>query len=221
MSRVAELRSVLADIRLSHSVFALPFAAIGLAIGTRGRPPGWELAGLVLLAMVLARSAAMAFNRLADHRFDATNPRTRGRALPAGRVRRGTMLAFLVACSAGFVLVASRFGTACLLLSPVVLAALFGYSLTKRFTMLAHAFVGFALALSPPAAYLAARALLEGREHARVVLRRREHLVAGPQIDAELERLQALRRVARERDLLGVDAPVSRDALAHLLAPGL
>ncbi len=161
MSRAAELRSVLADIRLSHSIFALPFAAIGLAIGTRGRAPGWELAGLVLLAMVLARSAAMAFNRLADHRYDATNPRTRGRALPAGRVRRGTMLAFLVACSAGFVLVAARFGTACLVLSPLVLAALFGYSLTKRFTMLAHAFVGFALALSPPAAYLAARGTVD------------------------------------------------------------
>jgi len=154
---LASCRNIFADIRLSHSVFALPFAAIGLLIGTRGRAPSLEFTGLIVLAMVLARSAAMAFNRLADHRFDATNPRTQGRALPSGRVSRGAMIAFLVICSVGFVAVASRFGVVCLALSPLVLLALFAYSLTKRFTLLAHGFVGFALALSPPAAYLAAR----------------------------------------------------------------
>ena len=152
-----ELGSILSDIKLSHSVFALPFALIGLLVGNRGRLPDVPTAAFLLLAMVLARSAAMAFNRLADHRFDETNPRTQQRALPAGRVSRQTMTVFLVACSVGFMLVASWFGTLCLLLSPLVLAALFGYSLTKRFTALAHAFVGFALALSPPAAYLAVR----------------------------------------------------------------
>lgn len=157
MSILASCRSIFSDIRLSHSVFALPFAAIGLLIGTRGRAPTLAFASLVVLAMVLARSAAMAFNRLADHRFDETNPRTSSRALPSGRVSRGTMISFLVVCSVGFVWVASRFGTTCLILSPLVLIALFVYSLTKRFTMFAHGFVGFALALSPPAAYLAAR----------------------------------------------------------------
>jgi 4-hydroxybenzoate polyprenyltransferase len=161
VSGLASLRSIFADIRLSHSIFALPFAAIGLLIGTRGRAPSLAFIGLVALAMVLARSAAMAFNRLADHRFDGTNPRTRERALPAGRVSRRAMIAFLALCSVGFVLVASRFGSACLALSPLVLAALFTYSLTKRFTMFAHAFVGFALALSPPAAYLAARGTVD------------------------------------------------------------
>ena len=151
------LSAIFADIKLSHSVFALPFALIGLVVGTRGRWPDAAFLGWVLAAMVLARSAAMGFNRLADRRFDATNPRTRGRALPAGRVSPRAMTAFVVACSAGFVAVAGRFGTACLVLAPLVLVVLFAYSLTKRFTALAHAFVGLALALSPPAAYLAAR----------------------------------------------------------------
>jgi 4-hydroxybenzoate polyprenyltransferase len=161
VSGLSSCRSIFADIRLSHSVFALPFAAIGLLIGTRGRPPGLGFSALVVLAMVLARSAAMAFNRLADHRFDETNPRTEGRALPSGRVSRGAMITFLIVCSGGFILVASRFGTLCLALSPLVLVALFAYSLTKRFTILAHGFVGFALALSPPAAYLAARGSID------------------------------------------------------------
>lgn len=161
MSGISSLGTIFADIRLSHSVFALPFAAIGLLIGTRGRAPGLAFTALVILAMVLARSAAMAFNRLVDHRYDETNPRTQERALPSGRVSRRAMIAFLVICSASFMLVASRFGTTCFVLSPLVLVALFAYSLTKRFTMLAHAFVGFALALSPPAAYLAARGTVD------------------------------------------------------------
>jgi 4-hydroxybenzoate polyprenyltransferase len=157
---LASCQNIFADIRLSHSVFALPFAGIGLLMGTRGRAPSLEFTGFIVLAMVLARSAAMAFNRLADHRFDATNPRTQGRALPSGRVSRGAMITFLAICSLGFVAVASWFGHLCLILSPLVLLALFTYSLTKRFTILAHGFVGFALALSPPAAYLAARGSL-------------------------------------------------------------
>ncbi len=161
MNRLTSLSSILADIRLSHSIFALPFAAIGLTIGARAQWPGWAFCGFIVLAMVSARSAAMAFNRLVDHRFDETNPRTQGRALPSGRVSRRAMVSFLVACSAVFLASASWFGTMCFVLSPLVLLALFGYSLTKRFTMWAHAFVGFALALSPPAAYLAARGTVD------------------------------------------------------------
>lgn len=155
------LTAIVRDIKLSHSVFALPFAALGLLWGTRGQVPSLELVLRIIAAMVLARSAAMAFNRLADHRFDATNPRTRGRALPAGDVSRATMTTFLVVCSVGFIAVAASFGSLCLWLSPLVLAVLFGYSLTKRVTQWAHVFVGLALALSPPAAYLAARGTIE------------------------------------------------------------
>lgn len=157
MSTSRALPAILADIKLSHSVFALPFAVIGLVLGTRGEVPSLALSGKVLLAMILARSAAMGFNRLADQRYDRTNPRTRGRALPSGRIRPAAMIAFVAACSLAFMAVAGWLSTTCLLLSPAVLAVLFFYSLTKRFTPLAHAFVGLALALAPPAAYLAAR----------------------------------------------------------------
>lgn len=157
----AALVAIVRDIKLSHSVFALPFAALGLLWGTRGEPPSLSLVLRIVAAMVFARSAAMAFNRLADHRFDATNPRTAERALPAGRVSRASMSMFVVVCSIGFVALASTFGRLCLWLSPVVLAVLFGYSLTKRVTRWAHLFVGLALALSPPAAYLAARGAIE------------------------------------------------------------
>lgn len=153
--------AILGDIKLSHSVFALPFAAIGLLVGTGQQLPSALLALQIVAAMILARCAAMGFNRLADARFDATNPRTRGRALPSGRVSRGAMTTFVVITSAGFIAVAGSLSTICLVLSPLVLAVLFFYSLTKRFTPWAHLFVGLALGLSPPAAYLAARGAVE------------------------------------------------------------
>ncbi len=158
----AALTGILADIKIAHSIFALPFAAIGLLVGTRGQPPGWRLSLAVLAAMILARSAAMGFNRLVDHRFDGSNPRTSQRALPSGRVSRAAMTAFVVTCSVGFLLVAGSLGQLCLALSPLVLAVLFAYSLAKRVTSLAHGVLGFALALAPPAAYLAARGSIEG-----------------------------------------------------------
>jgi len=153
---------ILADIKIAHSIFALPFAAIGLLVGTRGQPPGWELSLAVLAAMILARSAAMGFNRLVDHHFDVSNPRTSQRALPSGRVSRRAMTAFVLSCSVGFVLVAGSLSQLCLILSPFVLAVLFAYSLAKRVTTLAHGVLGFALALAPPAAYLAARGSVDG-----------------------------------------------------------
>ncbi|HEX5008996.1 MAG TPA: UbiA-like polyprenyltransferase [Planctomycetota bacterium] len=155
------LRRILADIKLAHSVFALPFALLGLLLGLHGRPPTLRLALQVLAAMVLARSAAMGWNRLADRRFDASNPRTAARALPAGAVSPRAMALFVLACAAGFVAVAASISRLCLLLAPLVLAVLWLYSLTKRFTALAHLFVGLALALSPPAAYVAARGSID------------------------------------------------------------
>jgi 4-hydroxybenzoate polyprenyltransferase len=155
------LREILADIKLAHSVFALPFAFIGLVIGTRGQLPDSWLLAKVVGAMVLARSAAMGWNRVADRRLDSTNPRTQGRALPSGRVSTRSMAAFVIVTSAGFVAIAASINPLCLWLSPIVLAVLFVYSLSKRFTDLAHVFVGLALALSPPAAYVAARGSID------------------------------------------------------------
>ncbi len=120
---MSSLPAILRDIKLSHSVFALPFAVIGLLVGTEGQAPGLPLVLAVVAAMVLARSAAMAFNRLVDHRFDATNPRTQGRALPAGQVSRRAMTVFLVLCSAGFIAVAAMLSPACGWLAPYSLAA--------------------------------------------------------------------------------------------------
>ncbi|RKY21387.1 MAG: 4-hydroxybenzoate octaprenyltransferase [Planctomycetota bacterium] len=151
------LATILADIKLAHSVFALPFAAIGLLLGTRGQLPGLLLCAKIVAAMVLARSAAMAFNRLADARFDRSNPRTMGRALPSGRLTRRSMVLFFWVCALGFVAVAGTLGVACLALSPLVLVVLCSYSLAKRYTSLAHVSLGLALALAPPGAYLAAR----------------------------------------------------------------
>ena len=161
MSALAPLRAIVSDIKLAHSVFALPFALVGLLFGTRGRWPEPLLLAKVVAALVLARSAAMGWNRLLDRRLDATNPRTAGRALPAGRLQPAAMAAFVAVCSLLFVAVAGSLGRLCLLLSPAVLAVLLGYSFAKRLTDLSHLLLGLALALAPPAAYLAARGAVE------------------------------------------------------------
>lgn len=152
-----QLGVILGDIKLAHSIFALPFAVIGLLFGTRGEAPSLRLALQILIAMIFARSAAMAFNRLADRRFDASNPRTQQRSLPSGRVTPGAMRAFLAVCVLGFLATAASLSTLCLALAPLVLVALFAYSLAKRVTAWAHMALGFALALAPLGAYLAAR----------------------------------------------------------------
>ena len=143
-------------VKLSHSVFALPFAlaSAGLAAagsgGTRARTIFW-----IVAAMVGARSAAMGFNRLADQQIDARNPRTAARELPAGRMSRGEVWAF-VGLSAGLlVLAAWQLNPLCLALSPVALAVVFGYSYTKRFTALSHVVLGLALAIAPMGAWIA------------------------------------------------------------------
>ena len=150
------------DIKLAHTVFALPFAVLGayLAAGSAGRlVRGWEFA-LVLAAMVFARTMAMAVNRWADAAYDAANPRTRERAIPSGRVSRRFVLGVAVACGLGLIAAAAGFlflgdNPWPLLLSPVVIAILCGYSFTKRFTALAHVVLGLALGLSPVAAAVA------------------------------------------------------------------
>ena len=148
-------------IRFAHSVFALPFALLALVVALGGWP-AWPLLGWVLLAMVAARSAAMGVNRIADRRFDAQNPRTAGRHLVTGSLGVPFALVFTLVCVALFFLAAARINHLALLLSPVVLVVLLGYSFLKRFTSLAHLGVGLALGLAPLGAWVAARGTLEG-----------------------------------------------------------
>ncbi len=157
-----QLGAVARDIKLTHTVFALPFAllAMVLASGWADRLPSIIELGLILLCMVTARTFAMAFNRLSDAMIDARNERTAGRALPSGRVRWGTMLWVVIACSVAFVGSTALFifasgNTLPLILSLPVLFVLGGYSYTKRFTWLCHMVLGFALAISPLAAVIA------------------------------------------------------------------
>ena len=156
-------RQLLELIRFSHTVFALPFALLAAVLAWQDEPFRWpDLAG-ILLCMVFARSAAMAFNRLADRRIDAANPRTAGRHLPAGLLSAATVWAFLVACCAGFVASTLLFlyreppnPWPLYLCGPVLLFVL-GYSLAKRFTSLAHLWLGAALMLAPVAAWIAVK----------------------------------------------------------------
>lgn len=151
-------------IKFSHSVFALPFALASLVLAaSAGRPPAASL-GLrpqqifwILVAMVGARSAAMGFNRLADHAIDAKNPRTAGRELPRGVLTRAEVWIFVALSSAALVLAAGMLNPLCLALSPVALLIVFGYSYTKRFTALAHLVLGLALGIAPVGAWLAVR----------------------------------------------------------------
>ena len=140
-------------IRFSHTVFALPFALGSMLVAARGWPEGKTVA-LIVLAMVFARTAAMVFNRLADWRIDQRNPRTAGRHT---LVSRGAAVLLLVASSAAFIATAWWINPLCFRLSPVALAIVFFYSLTKRFTALSHFFLGLALSVSPVGAWLAVR----------------------------------------------------------------
>ncbi len=142
-------------IKLQHTVFALPFAIIGLVTATAGWPPArvWLWVGV---AMAGARTAAMAFNRLADHEIDAANPRTAGRALPAGRLSRRFVWIVTVVASALFLLAAAELNRLCALLAPVVLLVLLGYSLSKRVTAASHLWLGLGLGIAPVGAWLAA-----------------------------------------------------------------
>ena len=149
-------------IKWEHSIFALPFALCGAMLAASGVPSGRQLAWIVV-AMVGARSAAMAFNRLADSQLDALNPRTRTRALPAGQLSANFVRAFVVVSSGVFALAAYELNRLAFLLSPVVLAVVLLYSYTKLFTRWSHLVLGFALGMAPAAAWIAVRGSLDLR----------------------------------------------------------
>ena len=143
-------------IKIGHSVLALPFAFMGAMLAARGLPDG-RTTFFILVAMVGARAAAMAFNRLADAPFDALNPRTADRALPAGRVSRRCTFILTAISAAVFMGAASQLNRVCFLLSPLALLVILGYSLTKRFTALSHLVLGLSLGLAPVGGWLAVR----------------------------------------------------------------
>ena len=149
-------------IKWEHSIFALPFALCGAMLAAGGLPTVHQITWIVI-AMISARSAAMAFNRVADAAIDAANPRTRTRALPAGTLSASFVTTFVVASCAIFVLAASQLNRLALSLSPIALGVGLLYSYTKRFTRWSHLVLGFALGIAPAAAWIAVRGSLDSR----------------------------------------------------------
>jgi 4-hydroxybenzoate polyprenyltransferase len=144
-------------VKLSHTVFALPFALAAMLVAARDTHgwPGWRVFLLILAAMVCARTCAMSFNRIVDRKFDALNPRTADRHLPAGQISLGSAWALWALAAGGLVGASWFLNPACFFLSPVALGVVCFYSLTKRFTDFTHVFLGAALALAPLGGWLA------------------------------------------------------------------
>ncbi|MEP6747864.1 MAG: UbiA-like polyprenyltransferase [Bacteroidota bacterium] len=170
---MSKVKDYLSLVKFSHTIFAMPFALIGFSLGLMAIPssavPGWHtrLSGpaeayrlivlfiLVILCMVFARSAAMAFNRYLDRSFDAKNPRTAIREIPKGIISANSALRFVILSSIAFVVCTYFINSLCFFLSPVALLVVLGYSYTKRFTALCHIILGLGLSLAPIGAYLA------------------------------------------------------------------
>jgi 4-hydroxybenzoate polyprenyltransferase len=156
-----KIKTLLEMIKFEHSVFALPFALMGALLAARGLPEATVLFWLIM-AMVWARTAAMGFNRIVDRKFDAANPRTAGRAIPAGTVKLSEAWALVLGASALFFLSCAMLNPLALLISPLALGLTLLYSLTKRFTWLCHVVLGVALALSPLGGWVAVAGSLSG-----------------------------------------------------------
>ena len=151
-----KLAIIFSDIKIQHTVFALPFAVMSAFLAAGGMPEIKKLLWIIV-CMLGARSAAMAFNRIVDARFDKENPRTRDRALPSGKINVGNYAVFLVASSALFIFSAWMLNSLAFYLSPVALAIVFVYSLTKRFTAFSHFWLGLAISIAPVGAWVAIR----------------------------------------------------------------
>ena len=213
------LRELLEMIQFQHSLFALPFAFTGMLAAAGGLPSPRTVL-LIVACMVAARTAAMTWNRVVDLRFDADNPRTKDRALPAGRVSRTAALALVAASALAFVGAAAARNPVTLALAPVALAIVLGYSLTKRFTWTTHFALGLSLALAPIGSWVAVRGGLDARP-----------LVLGVAVlawtagfdllyacqDAEFDRAHGLHSVPAR---FGVPAALMTARACHLVAAG-
>ena len=155
-----KLKTTLEMIKFEHTIFALPFAFLGAILAAEGLPTAWQIFWITL-AMVGARSAAMSFNRIVDRRIDAENPRTANRELPSGKLSVKFVWAFFFASVALFELAAYSLNWLTFALSPVALLSILGYSYAKRFTALAHLILGWSLAISPTAAWIAVRGAID------------------------------------------------------------
>jgi len=154
------VRTTLEMIKIEHTLFALPFAFLGAVLAANGLPSGKQLIWITA-AMVGARSTAMAFNRIADREYDARNPRTSNRALPAGLLSVGFVWAFTIVSAALFFFAAAILNRLTLQLAPVALASVLLYSLSKRWTLLSHLLLGWSLAIAPTGAWIAVRGALD------------------------------------------------------------
>jgi 4-hydroxybenzoate polyprenyltransferase len=154
---LTQIKKYLSLVKFSHTIFAMPFAMIGFFLAIHGqRVEGYgRLLLLVVLCMIFARSAAMGFNRWLDEKYDRLNPRTAGREIPAGKIKKQHALVFVGINSLLFIVVAGLINRLCLYLSPVALLVILGYSYTKRFTALCHLVLGLGLSLAPIGAYIA------------------------------------------------------------------
>jgi 4-hydroxybenzoate polyprenyltransferase len=152
---IRRLATYISFVRISHTVFALPFALAGALLAARETAVSWNTIGWILVAMVAARSAAMGFNRLVDARYDALNPRTAARELPRGAMSRLEAMVFIAVFSGLFVFASWRLSPLCGYLSPLALAIVFWYSLAKRFTTWTQLFLGLAMAVAPVGGWLA------------------------------------------------------------------
>jgi 4-hydroxybenzoate polyprenyltransferase len=156
---LSTIKKWLSFVRFSHTIFALPFALAAMCVAARDNRgwPGWRIFGLILVAMVSARTCAMAFNRIVDCRFDALNPRTASRHLPSGQISLAGAITLCGLSAVGLVAASFFLNPLCFYLSPVALIVICFYSLTKRFTDYTHVFLGIALALAPIGAWLAVK----------------------------------------------------------------
>ncbi len=156
MSSLTRIKIFLEMIKFEHTVFALPFAFTGAVLASRGLPSSYQVFWIVM-AMVGARTAAMGLNRVIDAEIDAKNPRTMGRAIPAGLINKGTVILFIVLASLLLFYAAYRLNPLCLYLSPFILGLLVLYSYCKRFTALSHVVLGLCISFAPLGAWIAIR----------------------------------------------------------------
>lgn len=218
---IRKVLTVLEMIKVQHSVFALPWALVAAFHAAGGIPSAGKLLW-ILVAMVSARSAAMAFNRIADADLDAENPRTQGRAIPAGRITVGFATGFTLAMTALFVISAWRLNNLCLKLSPPALAVILGYSFTKRFTALSHWILGISLGLAPVGAWLAVAPEAAGRPFPYLLGVSVTLWIAGADIlyaceDLEFDRRKGLHSVPAA---LGLRGAMNVARLSHLASVG-